>query len=199
MKKTAIIILIVLVILGIVLVVLPKNNQNETIEDNVREETSGEVIETNVDIADEYYTPENWDEMWEQLRDYSIREAKAEELNENGWLSGDEIDKLDYFEGLDYQQIPRKNAEKELVYTTNFKYIFRTSEWEEIIPVINIDSEDAQKMNDMIRFSLTDYYSIDYSVSLTEDILSIIIAGDAEEAVSYEMYKINIYTGERVR
>ncbi|MBQ6860243.1 MAG: hypothetical protein IJO08_01190 [Clostridia bacterium] len=211
MKKIAIVVIVILLVLGVGFFAIPKNNENELIDNNVSGELSGEV---SVDISgeeieqipneDEYYdvntwTEMEWDTMWNILSKYEIDENKAKELNNNVWLSGDEIDSVDYFKDLDYTKISRKDTEKELIYTTNFKYIFQGSPCEEIIPVINIASDDAEELNEIIKFSLTDYYSIDYSVNIENDILTLIIYGDAEELPAYSLYKINIYTGEEVK
>ncbi len=211
MKKIAIIVIVILLVLGVGFFAIPKNDENELLDNNVSGELSGEA---STDISgeeieqipneDEYYdvntwTRIEWDTMWNILSKYKIDENKAKELNNDVWLSGDKIDFKEYFKDVDYSKIDREDDQKELIYTENFKYIHQGSEWEEIIPVINIASDDAKDLNEIIKFSLTDYYSIWYSISLEDDILTLVIAGDAEESAGYHLYKINIYTGEEVK
>lgn len=181
MNKKLVVTISVIIILGLIIGFLLARKDNNIVDNNLQQpeivsgEISGEKEEAN------------------QNENY-----KYELLNINETSNG-EVDYNEYFENLDYTRINRKDESKELVYIKNYEYIFQGSISEAIIPVINIESNDANEINKLIEESMVNYYSVDYEIKLNNDILTLIVEGDAEDSVGIDVYNINIYNGNTIK
>lgn len=183
MKKKIIIALVVILILGIIIAcILKKDNTKEDINLNKNEEIN--IIEN------EKNKEEN--ECAERV---TLTAEESYLYDSEDWISEDNSNLSTYFKNIDYSKIARKDDSKDLIYEKNYNYIFHGGDWESIIPVINIDSIDADKINKTIENTMSDCYGVEYKFKINNEALALIIKEDREENTTYTVYNINIYTG----